>query len=75
MIEQIRDWRSYSDFSEVDVCLICVMSHGDSGSVSGSDDKPVNIQQDILRPFQADQCPELSGKPKVVLIQACQGCK
>ena len=43
-----------------------------AGVVKGIDGKPV-IVEDLKEYFHGDNCPTLMGKPKVFLIQACQG--
>lgn len=53
------------------ICLF--MSHGRENIIFGVDGAPVNIDKDILEPFDAKHCPALAGKPKLFFIQACQG--
>lgn len=55
-----------------DAFVCCILSHGDKGVVYGVDSKPLSIKQ-ITRTFRATDLSTLSGKPKVFLIQACQG--
>lgn len=55
-----------------DAFICCILSHGRRGVVLGSDDEPLNIKHAIGR-FNASNQPALTGKPKVFLIQACQG--
>lgn len=55
-----------------DVFVCCILSHGTKGAVSGTNREPLTIQ-DITRTFKASKNSPLSGKPKVFLIQACQG--
>ncbi|XP_063699609.1 caspase-8 [Culicoides brevitarsis] len=54
-----------------DSLVVCILSHGNKGVVFGSDYIPVNITtiQEILSTQQ------LLNKPKVLIIQACQGRK
>ncbi|KAI4795421.1 hypothetical protein KUCAC02_031423 [Chaenocephalus aceratus] len=47
-------------------------SHGDKGVVLGVDGEPLRIKK-ITRTFMATPQSPLSAKPKVFLIQACQG--
>ena len=47
-------------------CLICI------GTVEGTDGIPVNINKLKYR-FGFNQCPTLYGKPKIFIVQACQG--
>lgn len=52
-----------------DSLIVCILSHGNKGVIFGSDYIPVNITtiQEILSSKQ------LLNKPKVLIIQACQG--
>uniref|UniRef100_A0A3B3V1W2 Caspase family p20 domain-containing protein n=1 Tax=Poecilia latipinna TaxID=48699 RepID=A0A3B3V1W2_9TELE len=56
-------------------CLLCcILSHGSLHKVCGVDSQPLAIKE-IRRYFVATKQPALTGKPKVFLIQACQGDK
>ncbi|NWU41547.1 CASP8 protein, partial [Hylia prasina] len=54
-------------------CFVCfIFSHGEKGKIKGVDDQCVNIE-DLVSCFTGTNCPSLAGKPKVFIIQACQG--
>lgn len=55
--------------SKFDGLIVCVLSHGYEGIIYGSDSVPVCIK-DIKETMAAKI---LLGKPKILLIQACQG--
>ncbi|XP_076837161.1 caspase-7-like isoform X2 [Brachyhypopomus gauderio] len=57
-----------------DCWVCCVLSHGISEGVLGSD---WNLcpTEDIFSPFNGKNCPSLLGKPKVFFIEACRGSK
>ncbi|XP_061926236.1 caspase-8-like isoform X2 [Entelurus aequoreus] len=55
-----------------DVFVCCVLSHGAEGVVCGVDFQTVPIK-DITTTFKARDRSPLTGRPKVFLIQACQG--
>lgn len=55
-----------------DAFICCILSHGQNGVVLGIDDEPLSIKK-ITSTFEATNQSALSGKPKVFLIQACQG--
>ncbi|KAI9522424.1 hypothetical protein NQZ68_035764 [Dissostichus eleginoides] len=55
-----------------DAFICCVLSHGRKGVVLGVDGQPLRIKQ-ITRIFMATPQSPLTAKPKVFLIQACQG--
>ncbi|XP_078342076.1 caspase-3-like, partial [Oculina patagonica] len=60
------------DFSRYD-CFVCILlSHGNKNGICGSDDKVINVEA-ITKLFRRDECPTLTGKPKVFFIQACRG--
>ena len=49
-------------------------SHGDEGSIGGSDRKQIKIT-DIMDLLSPKNFPSMKGKPKIVIIQACAGSK
>lgn len=63
---------SQQGFKHGDAFICCILSHGQKGEVLGTDRKPVSIKQ-ITRAFKGTHQSALTGKPKVFLIQACQG--
>ena len=53
--------------------VLIVMSHGDDEDcVLGVDNKPVSVKA-LMKEFQAQKCPSLKGKPKILIIQTCRG--
>ena len=57
-----RDFRDYNSF------LAVFLSHGENGKVlmkSGV----MDIQEQILKPFRGNNCPTLSERPKIFIIQ------
>ncbi|XP_061180680.1 caspase-3-like [Saccostrea echinata] len=57
---------------QYDLFMCCIMSHGDLFEVFGVDGKSVEIRT-LTDMFGPKQCPSLREKPKVFIIQACQG--
>ena len=53
------------------ICIGLVMSHGELG-ILYSCDQPYKPDR-LWTHFTGDKCPSLAGKPKMFLIQACQG--
>ena len=51
--------------------IICIMSHGGSGVVYGSDGKPVSVRK-LQYAFNSFDCPQLHDKPKIIFIEACR---
>lgn len=57
-----------------DMLIVCVLSHGKAqGKIVASDCLDIDIEQDILRRFNNEYCPQLQGKPKFFILQACRG--
>ena len=74
MFQQIIDActaeRAKNDESKVFV--LCILSHGEIGAVIGTDGQLVQIK-DLETLFDGLRCKKLVGRPKLLLIQACQG--
>ena len=78
MMQEIKDILPkesvHKDHSNADCFALIILSHGDEGVVKGVDGKQVEISW-IKTCFDGYFCPKLAGKPKLLIIQACQGCK
>jgi len=61
-------WSSYASMA------LCILSHGGDGVIYGINGESVRMN-DLKYAFNHEQCPELSGKPKLFVIQACRGGK
>jgi hypothetical protein len=59
----------------IDMCVLCVMSHGEENVILGSDGLEVDIKLDIFNRFSNKDCPSMIGKPKLFILQACRGPK
>uniref|UniRef100_A0A669Q1Y4 Caspase-8 n=1 Tax=Phasianus colchicus TaxID=9054 RepID=A0A669Q1Y4_PHACC len=70
--ELMQAWQSSEDHKDRDCFVCCILSHGESGAVYGKDGKLVSIRT-IMTYFTAKKCPQLTEKPKLFFIQACQG--
>lgn len=60
------------DLKHGDAFICCILSHGVKSAVLGIDGEPLCIKK-IVRTFKATSQSALICKPKVFLIQACQG--
>ena len=60
------------DHSTADCLLVAVMSHGEEGYLWDCLSHKYSPSC-LWAPLRADLCPSLAGKPKVFLLQACQG--
>lgn len=54
---------------QLDSVIVCILSHGGKGFVYGANSVPVKIE-DIEKLIVSER---LIGKPKILIIQACQG--
>ncbi|NWI00811.1 CASP8 protein, partial [Tichodroma muraria] len=69
--ETVKEY-SKKDHRNMD-CFVCfIFSHGEKDKIKGVDDECINIE-DLVSCFTGTNCPSLAGKPKVFIIQACQG--
>ncbi|GBP42920.1 hypothetical protein EVAR_87300_1 [Eumeta japonica] len=68
---KIKDVIKNDVLEEDSIFIFCILSHGIEGCVFGADSVPVPIKTiwDIL---DSDAASKLHGKPKVLIIQACQ---
>lgn len=65
------DYFSKQDHTNNDCFACCILTHGEHGQLWGTDSKfPVEM---LFNFFLGDNCPTLVGKPKIFLVQACQG--
>ncbi|XP_007444350.1 caspase-8-like, partial [Python bivittatus] len=68
----LQDWQSSENWKDSDCLVCCILSHGESGKIYGTDACLIPIRT-IMSYFTADRCPLLARKPKLFFIQACQG--
>jgi hypothetical protein len=61
--------------ADADAFVLCVLSHGARGKVYGVDGAAVEVDKHIIQLFNGTVCPTLINKPKIIIIQACQGGK
>jgi len=64
-----------SSFKEYASLVVCILGHGGQGVVYGVDSFPVSLNTIQYDAFDDNACLDLSGKPKVFIILACQGAK
>jgi hypothetical protein len=56
------------------MCIVAILSHGDNGLVFARDGRSVPTEW-ILRQFNNSTAPQLKGKPKFFIFQACRSVK
>ncbi|XP_066045783.1 caspase-10 isoform X2 [Chamaea fasciata] len=72
IINLMQTWQHVQDHKDRNCFICCILSHGKSGAIYGTDDKLVSIRM-LTTHFTAKHCPQLAAKPKLFFIQACQG--
>ncbi|NXL74819.1 CASPA protein, partial [Leptocoma aspasia] len=72
IIDLMETWQHVQDHKDRNCFICCILSHGKSGAIFGTDDKLVSIRV-LTSHFTAKRCPQLAAKPKLFFIQACQG--
>ncbi|CAK6952078.1 caspase-8 [Scomber scombrus] len=60
------------NFLNDDALVVCMLSHGENGTVFGTDEQRVYLKE-MREPFKSGRAPTLAGKPKLFFVQACQG--
>ena len=60
------------DHTKYSALFVIIMTHGDKHAIYASDDQKIDINDMILM-FTTAKCPRLKDKPKVFLLQTCQG--
>lgn len=68
----IVDQAANDNHEDCDCILIAILTHGNGVGVLCSSDNFYKFEE-IWSKFTADKCPSLAGKPKIFIIQACQG--
>ncbi|XP_039613722.1 caspase-8-like isoform X1 [Polypterus senegalus] len=71
-IQQTLEEYKDKDHRDRDCFVCCILTHGTTGRVFGTDGKALSINK-LTTPFSGFNCPHLRGKPKLFFIQACQG--
>jgi len=74
LVQEIKDLileESRRDHSNADAFILFAMSHGEKDVIFGMDEKPVNIDHEIIGVL--GECRTLWNKPKMLFFQACRG--
>ncbi|CAL1300493.1 unnamed protein product [Larinioides sclopetarius] len=76
MISILKEFSKKSEFSNVDSCIVYILSHGNQFEnleyIEGTDFGRV-FKKDICSMFNNKNCESLIGKPKIFFFQACRG--
>jgi len=73
-LRKLDEIQEMAGVKRASMMVVCILSHGrDQGKIISTDGQSIDIEIDVLRKFNNDYCPELKGKPKFFIIQACRG--
>lgn len=61
--------KDYKDYGSL---VVCFLSHGIENAIATSDSRFLNLNK-LKYKFSLRKCPSLYGKPKIFIVQACQG--
>lgn len=77
MDDALLEFSKHPKLKETDSVFVVIMSHGKRDAILGvnySDDEPDALPIDnIYKRLNAENCPLLDNKPKIIIIQACRG--
>ena len=71
MYDELESYRKRKH-TEYDAFVCCILTHGKLGAVYGVDGIAIEIR-DLQGLFAGVKCQSLAGKPKIFIINACQG--
>ncbi|CAI5670195.1 unnamed protein product [Oreochromis niloticus] len=70
--DKIISFSKHRKLFNTDSVFVVIMSHGNLGTICGSDNQNFEIDH-IYERLNTKNCPALMNKPKVIIIQACRG--
>lgn len=70
--ELLKSEARHSDHKDADCFILIICSHGTSKGIYGVDGKVITYEE-IGAIFNAQSCPNLATKPKIIFLQACHG--
>jgi len=65
-------FRKQFEEKAVDACIVVLMSHRKYNTITTTDEKDVNIWEQVIDKFHHVNCGALTGIPKIFIVQACQ---
>ena len=69
----VRHYCYGREHNKFDCFVLFLMSHGLDDAIFGTDGELVYLRSDIRPYLLGDTCYSLSGKPKLIFVQACRG--
>lgn len=74
MVQKLQEFSQHTGHAQGDCAIVCILSHGEEGYIFGADGKKFELDA-VFSLFDNTCCPNLRGKPKIFIIQACRGGK
>ena len=71
-LQELNRFSELKDHKQSQICVVVLMSHGNEEGLFTSDGFLIE-KESILKKFHNQNCPNLMGKPKFFIFQACQG--
>lgn len=71
MVSDVMWFANLPEHQDMQMAILIVLTHGEDGYLMGSDGLRLPIEWVLLK-FNNDQCPNLKGKPKFFIFQACR---
>lgn len=72
MLNSIRDFAQHPEHALYDSCVVVVLTHGEYDYLTGVDGDKV-YSHGFISALDAKNAPNLAGKPKIFIFQACRG--
>ncbi|XP_052284327.1 uncharacterized protein LOC127880891 isoform X2 [Dreissena polymorpha] len=72
IVKKLQDFSQHAGHRTSDCTVVCILSHGEEGYIFGADGKKFELDA-VFSLFDNTCCPDLRGKPKMFIVQACRG--
>jgi len=70
----LEEYSKDQSLKDCDVLVVFILTHGGNNVIYGTDHVPVGVEE-IFEMFSDDLCPNMRGKQKIFMINACRGSK
>ena len=72
IVHSVRSFAESDIHARADMAVVAILSHGTEGFMYGTDKCAVETEW-IIQQLNNENCPNLRGKPKLFILQACRG--
>ncbi len=73
LLDTLAQYSKRKDHTDKDCLAVTILTHGHHG-IFYTKDGEISAEE-LWTPFEADRCPSLAEKPKIIITQACRGKK